>query len=196
MTIPLSAHPDIAGRRYCLALIEIAIAMASLLLPRNERHFGELIAVSTLIFLLVCYLGVVFFPQLSIHQYADLLEPQLAGAWRGPFLQKNLAGAAMVISVFIGLYLAETRSLLIGGLIVVLSVIFLAFTLSKTCIVLLPLILVMSAAFTAIRGSRWRLVLVFGGLFLINLATLGSIIFVPVRDLLEGIMADPSVHQS
>ncbi len=192
LTVLQSAHPDIAGRRYCLALIEIAIAMASLLLPRNERHFGDLIAVSTLIFLLVCYLGVAFFPQLSIHQYADLLEPQLAGAWRGPLLQKNVAGAAMAISVFIGLYVAKTRNLVIGGVIVALSVIFLAFTLSKTCIVLLPLILAMSEGFMAIHGSRWRLVLVFGGLFLINLATLGSVLFVPVQNLLEGIMADPS----
>ena len=147
--------------------------MASLLLPRNERHFGDLLAVSTLIFLLVCYFGVVFFPQLSIHQYADLLEPRLAGAWRGPLLHRNVAGAAMVISVFIGMYVAKTRNLLIGSLIVALSVIFLAFALSKTCVVLLPLILVMSEGFMAIRGSRWRLALVFGGLFLINLATLG-----------------------
>ena len=192
LTVVLSAYPDIAGRRYCLALIEIVMAMALLFLPRNERHFGDLIAVSTLIFLLVCYLGVAFFPQLSLHQYADLLEPQLAGAWRGLFLHKNLAGAAMVVSVFIGLYLAKTRNLFVGGLIVVLSVIFLVFTLSKTCIVLLPVILAMSAAFTAIHSSRWRLVLALGGLFLFNLATLGSAVFLPVHNFLEGFTADPS----
>ena len=61
------------------------------------------------------------------------------------FPHKNEAGATMVLFIFIGLYVARARSLALGGLIVMLSAIFLAFSQSKTAIGVLPLAFILSS---------------------------------------------------
>ena len=92
-----SPFPALAGRRLVLAVFTILQAAAFLLLPRDRHHFSLLLAVAALLILLVCYAGVLFAPELSIHQMSDLAEPDLAGDWRGAFTHKNGAGAAMLL---------------------------------------------------------------------------------------------------
>ena len=81
---------------------------------------------------------------LSIHQASDVLEPELAGDWRGVFGHKNEASAAMVLFVFIGIFVARVRSLGLGAVIVALALPFLYFTHSKTAMAALPLTLIVS----------------------------------------------------
>ena len=191
----LSPHADIAIRRYVLTLIIMTIAAATLLLPRDERHFGGLIAAATLLVLFVCYAGVVLFPLRSVHQFMDLNEPQLAGAWRGSFTHKNDAGSAMAMIALLGLYVARTRNLVVGGFIVGASLVFLCFSLSKTSIALLPVVLLMTSAVTAMRGAPARGLLVIGGLVLFNVFTIGSAFSTPISDFLASLGFNSSYTQ-
>jgi O-antigen ligase len=143
-----------------------------------------------LIVLLACYLGVLLLPQYAIHHATDFLEPEHAGEWRGVFPHKNDAGATMVLFIFIGLYVARARSLALGGAIIVLSAIFLAFTGSKTAMGVLPIALLLSAIIGRSRKAAAGVALVVGLLVIFLLCSVGTVIFPPVRDLIQTIMPD------
>jgi hypothetical protein len=85
----LSLYPELAARRLVLAALTVFQAAVFLLVPRGRDHFSRLLAVGALIVLLLCYAGIIFLPELSIHQSTDLAEPDLAGDWRGLFTHKN-----------------------------------------------------------------------------------------------------------
>ena len=122
-------------------MMVVFMAAVMLLLPRNLRHFADLVAIATVAVLALCYVGLLLAPQLAIHQATDFLEPEHAGSWRGAFPHKNQAGAMMAVFVFVGLFVARMRSLAAGVAIVAAAVIFLVMTRSKTPIGLLPLTL-------------------------------------------------------
>jgi O-antigen ligase len=138
----------------------------------------------------VCYVGIVFAPQLAIHQATDFLEPEHAGNWRGVFPHKNQAGATMVIFIFVGMFVMRVRSVLLGGLIIVPASIFLLFTQSKTAIGVLPLVLVLSAIIARRRVPAVGITLVVLVLAAFNFLSVGTVLFEPVRGLVEAIMPD------
>lgn len=190
LSVVMSWEPALAARHLAFALTVMSLAAMVLLLPKNLRHFSDLMAVAVLIVLVTSYLGVLLVPKLAIHQANDFLEPEHDGSWRGVFPHKNDAGATMVLFVFIGLYVARARSLAVGGLIVALSAIFLGFTQSKTAIGVLPLALLLSAIIGRSRGPALGITLVVAILFAFNLFSVGTVIFEPVRRFVEGIMPD------
>ena len=91
LTVVTSWDPSQSARRFAFALITIGIAAMVLLLPKNPRHFSDVMAAVVLIVLIASYLGVLFVPNLTIHQATDMVEPELAGDWRGIFGHKNEA---------------------------------------------------------------------------------------------------------
>ena len=145
LSVVTSWDPAVSARRLAFACVAIGIAGMVLLVPKSPRHFAEVLAVVVLIVLTACYLGVALIPTLSIHQASDVLEPELAGDWRGVFGHKNEASAAMVLFVFIGIFVARVRSLGLGAVIIVLALPFLFFTHSKTAMAALPLALIVAA---------------------------------------------------
>jgi len=190
VTAVASWEPSLAGRRLAFTLMYMSISAMALLLPKNLRHFSELMAAVALIVLATCYLGVLLAPSLSIHQATDFLEPEHAGSWRGVFSQKNTAGAMMVLFIFIGMFVARTRSFALGAFIVVPALIFLFFTQSKTDISALPLVLILAAAIARGRGPAVAIMLVIALVAVVNLLSVGSIYFEPVRNLVETVMPD------
>ena len=190
LSVVTSWEPSLAGRRFIFALVLVSIAAMVLLLPKNLRHFSDLLAAIALIVLAACYLGVVFLPQVAIHQATDFLEPEHAGNWRGVFAHKNQAGAVMVLFILIGLFVARMRSAALGGSIVGLSAIFLAFTQSKTAISVLPLVFILSAVITRSRRPAAGIGLVVIVLAAFNLFSVGTVLFEPVRNLIASVMPD------
>jgi O-antigen ligase len=170
----------------------MALAATVLLLPKNLRHFADLLAAVTLVVLALCYLGVILAPALAVHQFSDFLEPEHAGSWRGLFPHKNQAGATMVILVFIGLFLARARSPAIGGAIVILSTIFLLFSYSKTAIAMLPCVLLISGIIIVVRNRLLQGIVAIGTLALINLFSVGAAFFEPVQAALALVIPDPT----
>jgi O-antigen ligase len=172
--------------------VTLGLAAMVLLLPKNIRHFSDVIAAVVLIVLAACYLGVLFVPEVAIHQAIDYIEPELAGDWRGVFSHKNEASAAMVLFIFIGLFVARVRSVGLGGLIVALALVFLLFTKSKTSIAMLPMTLIVSVLLTRIRTPAVGIAVAFSVVVVFNVLSIGSIYFEPVRDLLDMVLTDTS----
>jgi len=185
-----SWEPALAARRLTFELIVIGISAMILLMPKNLRHFSDLLAAAVLIVLAACYLGVFLLPQYAIHHATDFLEPEHAGEWRGVFPHKNNAGAAMVLFVFIGFYVARMRSFALGTAIVVLAGIFLAFTASKTAIGVLPIALILSGIIGRSRSAALGIAIVVTTLVIFELCSVGTVIFEPMQKLMQAIMPD------
>jgi len=187
-----SAYPDLAMRRLVLAVFIIFQSSVLLLLPYGREHFARLLAIGAIIVLAVCYFGVTFMPQLSIHQATDVAEPELAGDWRGFFTHKNGAGAAMVMLIFMGIYVYRTWDRLAGICIVVLAGIFLYFTHSKSPQNLLPVVLLFSYLIQRLRHRLPALVLILSVPLALNLLSVGSVMFGPIHALVDRMLPDPT----
>ncbi len=192
LCVVTSWDPTLSARRLAFTLVTVGLAGMALLLPKNMRHFSDVMAVVVLIVLAACYLGVFLLPEQAIHQTTDYIEPELAGDWRGVFSHKNEASAAMVLFIFVGLFIARVRSARIGGLIVALALVFLLFTKSKTSIAMLPITLIVSALLTRIHRPSLGISLVLAVVVAFNVLSIGSIYFEPVRDLLDMVLTDTS----
>ncbi len=190
VSVVASWEPALAARRLAFTLVIMSISGMVLLLPKNVRHFSDLMAAVVLIVLAVCYLGVLLAPSLSIHQATDFAEPEHAGDWRGLFPHKNQAGATMVLFIFIGMFVARMRSRALGAAIIGLASVFLAFTESKTAIGVLPLVLILAAIIARSRRPIVGIALVIAILAVFNLCSVGTVSFPSVRKLMESVMPD------
>jgi O-antigen ligase len=189
-TALLSNHPDLGLKAIVLAIITVVIAAVFLLLPASERQFAKLLAFGTLMMLGFAYFGVIFWPEVSIHQASELREPMNAGFWRGHFMHKNTAAAAMVIAAFFGLFVMSVWSRVIGIAIVVLSCFFLAHTGGKSASAMLPAVLIVAWVFE--RYPRLRFLIAVGGVAAFNLLAVGSAVIKPVRALVNSFGIDPT----
>ena len=192
LSVATSWEPTLSARRLTFTFVVIGIAGMALLLPKNLRHFADIMAAVVLIVLVLCYLGVIFAPSVSIHQASDFGEKDLAGDWRGVFEHKNSAGAAMVAFVFIGLFVARVRSVILGFAIVTLALIFLLFTHSRTSIAVLPMVLVVSSIMPRLRRPALGIAFAVSVVVALNVFSVGSLYFAPVRNLLDVILTDSS----
>jgi O-antigen ligase len=190
LCVVTSWDPALSARRFAFTVIVLSIAGITLLLPRNLRHFSDLLAISTLLVLILCYCGVFLAPSVSVHQATDFLEPEHAGSWRGVFSHKNEAGATMVIFIMIGLFVARVRSIAVGGIIVGLATVFLLMSHSKTSLSLLPLVLILSALIGRARGCISTIALAVGGLVLLNIFLIGSLYSETIQGLLSLVVTD------
>ena len=190
LSVITSWEPALAARRLAFELIVISISAMLLLMPKNLRHFSDLLAAAALIVLLACYLGVFLLPQYAIHHATDFLEPEHAGDWRGVYPHKNNAGAAMVLFIFIGFYVARMRSFALGATIVALAGIFLGFTESKTAIGVLPIVLILSGIIGKSRSMVLGIAIVLTTLFIFELCSVGTVIFAPMQTLMQAILPD------
>jgi O-antigen ligase len=192
VSVVFATHPDLAGRRLILAGFTICNSVALLLLPLSREHFARLLTVASLVVLALCYAGVLLLPHYSIHQPTDVVEPVLAGNWRGAFGHKNGAGAAMVLLVFIGIFVARVSNRMLGIAIVVLAALFLIFTQAKSPLRLLPVVLLMAYLVVHLRSPALKVLLVVGTPLFINLMTIGTVSFPAVEAILESVMSDTS----
>jgi O-antigen ligase len=187
-----SLHSALAARRLVLAAVTFFQAAVFLLLPQERDHFSRLLAVGALTVLAVCYAGVIFAPELSIHQATDLAEPDLDGNWRGFFTHKNGAGAGMVVLIFIGIFIVRTLSSMLGAVIIALAAVFLVFTESKSPIGLLPLVLIVSFVLLRLRDPAAKVIAAIGMPVVIAILTIGSVSFDPIHALVSRLISDPS----
>ncbi len=181
-----------AGRKLVLAVLIILQAGVLLFAPMSRRQFAMLLAAGAGLSLTASLLGVIFIPERAIHQITELIEPQLAGDWRGAFAHKNVAGGACALMVIIGLFVRKAYAPWAGLTIVWTALAFLALTGSKTPMGILPISLLFSAMVLRRRSTGLRLALVLGVIAIANLLTFGSVLLPPIRALVEHLMADAS----
>lgn len=192
LSVVTSWEPALSARRLAFTLVTIGIAGTAMLLPRNIRHFGSVMATVALFVIALCYFGIFFEPSVSIHQSTDFVEPELAGDWRGVFGHKNEASAAMVGFVFIGLFVARVRGIVLGVAIAALALTFLVFTHSRTSITILPIVLFVSFIMARIRLPIAGIAFALSILVALNVFSVGSMYFEPVRNLLDVLLTDTS----
>ncbi len=184
----ISSHPMLGIKAVILTVMATINASIYLLMPSSEKQFAKMLAIGTLIMLATAYYGIVFKPQLSIHQLSELREPMNAGMWRGHFPHKNSAAAAMVVAAFFGLFVMKVWSRLAGIAIVVLSILFLVHTGGKTSSAMLPGILILAWIFERLRFLRIPIVI--GGVGLFNLFAVGSAVFRPLGEFVTSLGID------
>ena len=184
----ISNHPMLGIKAVVLTVMATINASIYLLMPSSEKQFAKMLAIGTLITLATAYYGVVFKPELSIHQLSELREPMNAGMWRGHFPHKNSAAAAMVLACFFGLFVMNAWSRLAGITIVVLSVVFLLHTGGKTSSAMLPGILILAFMFERFRFLRIPIAV--GGVALFNLFAVGSAVIKPLGDFISSLGID------
>jgi O-antigen ligase len=153
----------------------LAMAACLLLLPDTQDELDLWLGASTLMFLALCYLGVMLAPTFSIHMARDMIEPQLAGDWRGPFGHKNVAAPIMAMLTFVGIYLVGRRAYILGLAVLFLAGFFLIMSGGKSAMALCVLALMMSVLVVAIKSAAFRVCLIFLPLIALNLATVGSV---------------------
>lgn len=190
ITALFSSQPAFVLRRLAYAFLTCICAGGVLLLPKSSLSFARLMTACLLLALALCYFGVAALPQRAIHQASDIFEPALAGDWRGYFAHKNTAAAAMVYSTFFGLYIAKRHSAGLGGLIVVLACVFLWKTAGKTSAAMLPCVLM--AVWVFERAGPFRLLLVAGGLGVMNFVLMSAAVSPPMQQVLASLGVDPT----
>lgn len=188
----VSPTPDLTLRRFVLGAFTIVNAAALVILPKDRTQLAWLLFIGGMLVLALSYAGVALLPDRAIHQVGDMLDDTLAGDWRGALEHKNRAGGAMVILIFAGLYVMQVAHRGAGLLLTGLAAVFLAFTHAKSSIMLLPVTLIAAFVVARARGVVPVLLLAVAVPFLINLATVGSVMSDAVRDGLSLVMPDPT----
>ena len=185
VAVVTSENFDLSFRRFFVTLLDMGLAAVVLLMPRGLNDFSRVLIFCVALVLLLCYLGVLLVPSLAIHQATDALEPELAGMWRGLYFHKNTAGTMMVLFVFVGQFAWRTGRRAVGALIAVAAAVFLIMTVSKNGLVLLVFTSVLAAIAERIRSWRWRAVICVLPLVLLNIFTVGTIFFEPIKHIVD-----------
>jgi O-antigen ligase len=188
----LSAHPALGARRLVLAGFVIFQAGMFFFLPEDRLHFARLLAVGAVLILVLCWVGVIAAPHLSIHQSTDIHEPELAGNWRGLFAHKNGAGAGMGLLIVFGIYIFRRLNAVLGAGIVGFAALFLFFTDSKSPIMLVPLALIFSVLFVRVRKPGAKLIILISVPVTIGALTIGSVEVAALNTLVGRLMSDPT----
>ncbi|MGU3537373.1 O-antigen ligase family protein [Methylobacterium sp. A54F] len=191
LTVLTSVEPLLSVRRVILLAIAALLAAGMLVVARSPRQLALAFAGAAGVILVSSYLAVALVPGLAVHSAFDvMIEPDHVGLWRGIFPHKNEAGAAMVILVIVGLYVAATASRFWGWTIVAAAATFLVGTNSKTALATLPLVLALSGLARVFTGTAARSLLLVGPILLFSLATVGSVFLPEVREALGLVLKD------
>ncbi|MDH6261131.1 O-antigen ligase [Bradyrhizobium sp. BR13661] len=192
INVIFSESREVSIQRFVLAASVTSLAMILPLLPPTQRSFNLCLGGAALVLLVVCYLGVFFAPQYSIHSVLDITEPQLAGDWRGSFGHKNVASPVMTILVYVGIYLSAVGSFVMGPAIALLAGIFLIFTGGKTSSVLCLAIYALASLVYVTRSLWLKRIICFTPLVVLNLLTVGSVMSPALGSITRALPIDPT----
>jgi O-antigen ligase len=179
-------------KRAAIGAFVVIITATLPLLPRGRTQLATLLAVAAGALIALSYFGVIFLPQYAVHQASDLVEPALAGDWRGVFGHKNLASAIFVFTAFSGIYIARTGHAIVGVLVAGLSLLFVVFSNGKTANMLwLPTLAVSYFVGAHGAGRVWR-VAALAPFVALNALGVGSVMLAPLQSLVASLPVDPT----
>ncbi len=189
LSVMHAIDPPSAMRAALFTAIGVLAIVTVLVLPRDAESFTTVLLVAGLAAVLLSYAGLILFPATAVHSGAGV-EPQHAGLWRGAFSHKNVAGPVMACLSFAGLYAFRRGRRWAGGTLLVLAMIFMANTGSKTTAGLVPLSIVL-VALPGIFGMRFLTPVIFITMMIgAALATLGIVFIEPLKDLAQQVAPD------
>lgn len=177
-----------AVRNSFVQFLIICGAYLALKLPKNEVEFAKVIGGTILFSLLLSYAGVLLLPQLAVHQASDVSETIHAGLWRGHFIHKNAASAAMAVAVFCALYLHGLGFRRLAYVLGIGGAFFLLHTGGKTGLLTLPAIIFAVWAIERWPVLRWPIVI--GGILAFNAIVLTASVSWQFADFLNALGID------
>ena len=177
VTVVLSFDTATSVKRLALTLFVAAVTASLMLLPKSQRELMHWLTIASLALLAICYLGILLAPDLSIHLATDPQEPGLAGNWRGAFGHKNQAAAIMVMVLFLGIYSIRSGLWISGAAIIALASLFLLYSAGKSSLTLCFAVLLLTSLTSFIRSFWLRAILLLTPLLLLNLLSVGTVMF-------------------
>jgi O-antigen ligase len=190
VSVAFSADPGVSARRFVLSFATYLLAAMLPWLTRGLRHFTTLMLGIAALVLVLSYLGVLLVPHLTIHQAKDLVEPEIAGDWRGIYGHKNAAAGMMAVFVYVGWFVARMQRPLAGAAISIAAFLFLLATGGKSALGMILVVGVIAFFVDRARSPGARALVAFGPLVLIGFLTVGSIISEAARSLLAALPID------
>ena len=175
ISVVLSTDPSVSAKRLTLTVSAAAVASMLFFLPRSQSEMARWFSVAVLGLLAVCYLGIVFVPNLSIHLATDLQEPLLAGDWRGAFEHKNVAAPVMVMMLFLGIYITSSGFYVSGLASIALATIFLINAGGKSALALCIGVLVLSSLTEIVKSFWLRATMLLLPLLVLNMLSVGTV---------------------
>lgn len=109
LSLTWAIEPSIALRRLTLAVLLIWIVFSAVPLAGYERTLSGFRSVM-LATLVLNYFAIAILPS-AVHAGAEMMDPNLAGNWRGVQSHKNFAGPAMAILILLFLFDMQGRRL-------------------------------------------------------------------------------------
>ncbi|GAA0670968.1 O-antigen ligase family protein [Rheinheimera tangshanensis] len=128
-------HSLISLRRVGL----LFIITSSIFMLVSVLSFNQVIASISNIMVIMIITSLISIPIIdgAVHSGTELLDSGLIGSWKGIFIHKNHAGPALVFSISLFIFNFNRTNRFRWLVMIVLSLVFLIFTKSKTSIVLL-----------------------------------------------------------
>nr|WP_255608627.1 O-antigen ligase [Methylosinus sp. Sm6] len=192
VTCVASADPTTSLKRVVMQICAAVCCLALFLLPRDRAELARLVGLVALVIVGLSYFGVLFLPELSIHQATDIGEPQLAGDWRGLFGHKNISSAVFSILSFVGLFVLRAGRPTEGWLIFVLSLVFVFASGGKSSTAICLTTILLSFVAARVRnGALWWMIVV-TPLALLTVFGLGSVVFPQMKALAAALPLDAS----
>jgi O-antigen ligase len=191
-TVLLSLDPATSIKRLALTVCVIAVAGTLMLLPKSQNELMRWFSIAALGLLAICYLGLLFAPNLSIHLATDLQEPGLAGSWRGSFGHKNEAAAVMAMLLFLGIYIVQSGAWLSGIAIIGLASLFLLYSAGKSSLTLCFAVLALTSFTTVVRSLWGRVILLMTPLVLLNTLSVGTVLSETLAEIAKLLPLDSS----
>ncbi len=189
----LSQDPSTSFKRAALCGFVALSAAALLLLPRGRLHLAKLLGLAAGVVAGLSYFGVIFMPEYAVHQATDIMEPGLAGDWRGVFSHKNAASAVFSMLSFIGIFVARCGRSAEGWALCGLSLLFVLFSGGKSSALLCGAAVLVSLAATREDVSlKVGAGLVLAPLIALNALGVGSVIFPALSSLSASLPLDAS----
>ena len=146
-------EPGISLRR----LILVSLTIWSVFLAVRHLEYAttlRLIRVLLVLLLVANYVALLW-PQFAIHQFAEAIDPSLAGDWRGVMVHKNYAGMVCALTLILFLFDAARIPLILRLGVLAPAALYLADTASRTSIMALGVALIFGAIYL-FYNARYR----------------------------------------
>ncbi|WP_395942451.1 O-antigen ligase family protein [Brevundimonas sp.] len=135
ISLSWSLEPSIALRRLLLTTIIIWTVFMIVERAGYERTIRTTL-VTLLMILAINYVVVILAPGVGIHQASDVLDPNLAGDWKGALPQKNFTGAVCTFTLLLLAFAGGWLQPLFRVVLMLMATFFLYKTGSKTSLAL------------------------------------------------------------
>jgi O-antigen ligase len=189
LSLPQALDSEASFRALLLVSFAMVLVVGILVLPWTEASFANAAANATLALLLLVYAAILLAPNLAVHG-AEGVEGGHAGDWRGHLSHKNYAAPVFSMVAMFGIYVWRMGLKWRGAAVVLLSVVFVFNSGSKTTMGFLPVAIGLVMLARLLGRPRLVLAMHLGMVVLVGALTVGTVFSPALLKLSAAINAD------